>query len=245
MMNQFNGNYNPHRTMTQETSRTFVSTVFMWMFAALGITAAAAYLFGTNEALLKLLITVTPQGGVKTSILGWIVTFAPFIVVIALSAGINKMSVKQAVLWYVLYSVLMGISLSFIFLVYTSASIFKTFIISAGMFGVMALVGYTTKTDLTKFGSFLFMALIGVIIASLVNLFMHSARMDYIISIAGVLIFTGLTAFDVQKIKQIGEAGINDGDVMAKITIIGALSLYLDFLNLFLYLLRFFGNSRD
>ena len=136
-------------------------------------------------------------------------------------------------------------SLSFIFMAYTTASIFKTFIIASGMFGVMAVLGYTTKTDLTKFGSFLFMALIGIIIASLVNFFMHSARLDYIISIAGVLIFTGLTAFDVQKIKQIGNAGINDGEIMAKITIHAALTLYLDFLNLFLYLLRFFGNSRD
>ena len=109
----------------------------------------------------------------------------------------------------------------------------------------MAVVGYTTNTDLTKFGSFLFMALIGIIIATLVNFFMHSARLDYIISIVGVLIFTGLTAFDVQKIKQIGNAGINDGEIMSKITIHAALTLYLDFLNLFLYLLRFFGHSRD
>jgi FtsH-binding integral membrane protein len=215
------------------------------MFAALGITAAAAYLFGTNEALFSMLVKVTAEGTTKLSILGWIVTFAPFIIIIATSANINKMSVQKAVLCYVIYSILMGVSLSFIFWTYTTASIFKTFIISAGMFGVMAVVGYTTKTDLTKFGSFLFMALIGIIIASLVNFFMHSARLDYIISIAGVLIFTGLTAFDVQKIKEIGNSGINEGDMMAKLTILGALTLYLDFLNLFLYLLRIFGESRD
>ena len=148
------------------------------------------------------------------------------------------------VLWYVIYSILMGMSLSFIFVIYTEASIFKTFLIAASMFGVMAVVGYTTKTDLTKFGSILLMALIGVIIATIVNFFMNSDGLDYIISIVGVLIFTGLTAFDVQKIKQIGNAGINDGDVMAKITIHAALTLYLDFINLFLYLLRIFG-SRD
>lgn len=244
-MNQFNENYNTQRSMTQDMTRSFVSNVFLWMFAALGITAAAAYLFGTNEALFSMLVKVTAEGTTKMSILGWIVTFAPFIIIIATSANINKMSVQKAVLCYVIYSILMGISLSFIFWTYTTASIFKTFIISAGMFGVMAVVGYTTKTDLTKFGSFLFMALIGIIIASLVNFFMHSARLDYIISIAGVLIFTGLTAFDVQKIKQIGDAGINDGDMMAKLTILGALTLYLDFLNLFLYLLRIFGESRD
>lgn len=244
-MNQFNENYNPQRTMTQDMSRSFVSTVFMWMFAALGITAATAYLFGTNEALFSMLVHVMPQGGAKMSILGWIVTLAPFIIVLTMTTRMHKMSVQKTVLMYVIYSILMGISLSFIFWVYTTASIFKTFIISAGMFGVMAVVGYTTKTDLTKFGSFLIMALIGIVIATLVNMFMHSARMDYIISILGVLIFTGLTAFDVQKIKQIGEAGISDGDVMAKITVHAALSLYLDFLNLFLYLLRFFGNTRD
>ena len=244
-MNQFNENYNPQRTMTQDMSRSFVSTVFVWMFAALGITAATAYLFGTTEALFSMLVHVMPQGGAKMSILGWIVTLAPFIIVLTMTTRMHKMSVQKTVLMYVIYSILMGISLSFIFWVYTTASIFKTFIISAGMFGVMAVVGYTTKTDLTKFGSFLIMALIGIVIATLVNMFMHSARMDYIISILGVLIFTGLTAFDVQKIKQIGEAGISDGDVMAKITVHAALSLYLDFLNLFLYLLRFFGNTRD
>ncbi len=243
-MYQFNENYN-RGTMTQAMTKSFVSNVFLWMFVALGITAATAFLFGTNANLMSLLMVATPQGGAKISILGWIVTFAPLLIVFLMSAKSDRMSVQQTVLWYVIYSILMGMSLSFIFWAYTAASIFKTFIISAGMFGVMAVVGYTTETDLTKFGSFLFMALIGVIIATLVNFFMHSARLDYIISIAGVLIFTGLTAFDVQKIKQIGNAGINDGDTMAKITIHAALTLYLDFLNLFLYLLRFFGNSRD
>ena len=228
--------------MSREMTRSFVSNVFLWMFAALGITAATAYLFGTNVNLMSLLMQVTPQGGAKVSTLGWIVTFAPFIIVLVMSSRINKMTVQQTVLWYVVYSILMGMSLSFIFWAYTAASIFKTFIIAAGMFGTMAVVGYTTDTDLTKFGSFLIMGLIGIIIATLVNIFMHSARLDYIISILGVLIFTGLTAFDVQKIKQIGNAGISDGDLMAKITVHAALSLYLDFLNLFLYLLRIFGN---
>ena len=240
-MYQFNENRNP-QSMTQAMTKTFVSTVFMWMFAALGITAATAFLFGTNESLMSLLMQVTPQGGARISALGWIVTFAPFIIVLVMSARINKMTVQQTVIWSVIYSILMGMSLSFIFWAYTSASIFKTFIITAGMFGVMAVVGYTTNTDLTKFGSFLFMALIGIILATVVNFFMHSARLDYIISIFGVLIFTGLTAFDVQKIKQIGDAGISDGDVMSKITVHAALTLYLDFINLFLYLLRFFGN---
>lgn len=244
-MNQFNDNYNVNRTETKSLSNTFVSNVFIWMFAALGITAATAFLFGNNEALMSMLMQITPNGGARVSTLGWIVTFAPFVIVLVMSARINRMSVQQTVIWYVIYSVLMGMSLSFIFWAYTSASIFKTFIITAGMFGVMAVVGYTTNTDLTKFGSILIMALVGIIIASLVNFFMRSATMDYIISVIGVLIFTGLTAFDVQKIKQIGESGINNGEIMAKITVHAALTLYLDFLNLFLYLLRFFGNSRD
>ena len=185
-MYQFNENRNP-QSMTQAMTKTFVSTVFMWMFAALGITAATAFLFGTNESLMSLLMQVTPQGGARISALGWIVTFAPFIIVLVMSARINKMTVQQTVIWYVIYSILMGMSLSFIFWAYTSASIFKTFIITAGMFGVMAVVGYTTNTDLTKFGSFLFMALIGIILATVVNFFMHSARLDYIISIFGVL----------------------------------------------------------
>lgn len=244
-MDQLNRNYNENNTTTRTLSSTFVSNVFLWMFAALGITAATAYLFASNEMLFSTLIQITPDGGSKISLLGWVVTFAPFVIVLLMSARINKMSVQSMVLCYVAYSILMGMSLSFIFWAYTSASIFKTFIITAGMFGVMAVLGYTTKTDLTRFGSLMMMALIGIIIASLVNFFMRSGTMDYIISIVGVLIFTGLTAYDVQKIKQIGESGINNGEIMAKLTIHAALSLYLDFLNLFLYLLRFFGNSRD
>jgi len=166
---------------------------------------------------------------------------APFIMVLVMSMGVAKMKASTMVILFIVYSVLMGMSLSFIFLAYTSASIFKTFIITAGMFGIMAVVGYTTKTDLTKLGSILIMALLGIILATLVNMFMHSESLDYIISIAGVVIFTGLTAYDVQKIKQIGMTGIENNDTMTKISIFAALSLYLDFINLFLYLLRFFG----
>ena len=143
-MYQFNENYN-QRVMSQEMTRSFVSNVFLWMFSALGLTAATAFLFGTNESLMSMLITVTPEGYAKTSILGWIVTLAPLGIVITMSAGINRLSVQNTVLLYVVYSILMGMSLSFIFWAYTAASIFKTFLISAGMFGVMAVLGYTTK----------------------------------------------------------------------------------------------------
>ena len=230
---------------TRTLSNSFVANVFLWMFAALGITALTAYIFGSSEELISMLIRVNADGSAGMSFLGWVVMFAPLIIVILMSARVDKMSAKSMVLLYVVYSILMGMSLSFIFMAYTTASIFKTFMITAGMFGVMAVVGYTTNTDLTKFGSILLMALVGVIIATLVNFFMHSARLDYIISIVGVLIFTGLTAYDVQKIKQIGQFGIDNNETMTKITIHAALNLYLDFLNLFLYLLRFFGNSKN
>ena len=241
-MENFENNFNIQSSGTQSLSKTFVSTVFLWMFAALGITALTAYLFGTSESLFMTLIN-TETGSL--SFLGWIVMFAPFAIVLIMSMGNDRLSVTSMVLMYVLYSILMGMSLSFIFMAYSSASIFKTFIITSVMFGLMALVGYTTKTDLTRFGSILMMALVGIIVASIVNFFMHSTQLEYIVSILGVLIFTGLTAWDVQKIKRIGESGIFQGEATAKLTIFAALSLYLDFLNLFLYLLRFFGNSKN
>lgn len=233
-----------YQNSTKTLSNSFVANVFMWMFAALGITALTAYLFGTSTELISMLISQKPDGTVGISIFGWIVMLAPLVIVFIMSARIEKMKASTMVLLYVVYSVLTGMSLSFIFMAFTTASIFKTFIITAGMFGVMAIVGYTTNTDLTKLGSILFMGLIGIIIASLINMFLGSDRLDYIISILGVIIFTGLTAYDVQKIKQIGMEGMDNNDTMLKIAIHAALNLYLDFLNLFLYLLRFFGKQK-
>ena len=223
-----------------EMSRTFMSKVFLWMCIALGITALTAFLSASSPAFFNMLIA--PTG--KMSLLGWVVTLAPLILVFVMSARVDRMSKGTMTAIFVLYSVLMGMSLSFIFLAYSSAVIVKTFLITAGMFGVMAVAGFTTKTDLTKFGRIMFMGLIGLIIATLVNFFTKSAMFDYVISFIGVLIFTGLTAYDVQKLKQIGAADMGENDTMTKIAIYGALSLYLDFINLFLYLLRIFG-SRD
>jgi hypothetical protein len=155
------------------------------------------------------------------------------------------MAASTMLLVFVLYSVLMGASLSFIFLAYTGASIAKTFVITSAMFGFMGFVGYTTKTDLSKFGSIMMMGLVGIIIASVVNMFMRSGTMDYIISFIGVLIFTGLTAYDVQKLKRIGAGISGENETTRKLTIMGALTLYLDFINLFLFLLRFFGNRNS
>jgi len=216
-------------------SKSFVSNVFAYMSLALAISGALAYLFGTTDLIFSL---VTRSGMTP---LGWIVMLAPFAFILAMNFGFNKMSFTTLLAVFLGYAAVMGISLSFIFLVYDLGIITKVFFITAGLFGAMALVGYTTKTDLTKFGGILMMAVIGLVIASVVNMFMKSSQMDYIISCIGVLVFTGLTAYDVQKIKRIG-AGVEFGTAEAsKLALMGALSLYLDFVNLFMFLLRVFA----
>lgn len=227
---------------SQVTARSFISNVFSWMFLALAITAVVAYFAAESETFIRMLIHAETGG---LNLMGWVVTLAPFALVLIMSFSFQRLSASNMILIFLLYAVLMGLSLSFVFLAYTGSSIAKTFIITAGTFGIMALVGYTTKTDLTRFGSIMMMGVIGIIIASLVNFFMKSGTLDYIISIVGVLIFTGLTAYDVQKLKRIGASNFKQGSTMSKISIMGALTLYLDFINLFLFLLRFFGNSRD
>lgn len=219
-------------------AKNFVSNVMTYMASALAISGVMAYWFGTNDALLSLLYNST--GGM--SILGWVAMLAPLGMVLVMGFGYQRMSSPLMLTVFIGFSLLMGISLSSIFAVYTTASISTTFFITAGTFGVMAVLGYTTSTDLSKMGSILMMALVGLIIAMVVNWFLNSATMDYIISGIGVLVFTGLTAYDMQKIKQIGmqtDAKSEEGNKMA---IMGALSLYLDFVNLFLFLLRFLGN---
>ena len=224
-------------TQTQQAplvvERTFIASVFSWMSAALAITAVTAYLFGTDANYLRYLVSETGLTG-----LGYFVMFAPIGFVLLMSFGFQRLSQMMMTLLFLIYSVIMGMSLSFIFLVYAQSEIYLTFAVSAGMFGLMAVAGYTTKSDLTKLGSILFMALIGIIIASVVNIFLRSSGFDYIISFIGVVVFTGLTAYDVQKLKRIG-AGVEYGtEATAKLSIMGALNLYLDFINLFLMLLR-------
>lgn len=235
------GNGIQSNIQTADLAKNFVANVFSWMGIALAISAFTAFYFANNENLMELLRN--PETA-SPSTLGLIVIFAPIGFVLLMSLGFRKLSASALTLLFGVYAVLMGASLSFVLLSYTSASVFKTFIVAAGMFGIMAFVGYTTKTDLTKFGSILFMALIGLIIASVVNFWMQSGTFDYIISFFGVLIFTGLTAYDVQKLKRIG-AGVEYGaESTKKLVIMGALSLYLDFINLFLFLLRFLGDRR-
>jgi FtsH-binding integral membrane protein len=167
--------------------------------------------------------------------------FAPLAFILVMNFGFNKLSYMALLATYIGFSAVMGISISYIFLIYSMASIAKVFFITAALFGVMAVVGYTTKTDLTRMGSILMMGVIGIAIAMLVNMFIGSEKMDYIISCIGVLIFTGLIAYDTQKIKRIG-AGVEYGTATAsKLAVMGATALYLDFINLFLFLLRILG----
>jgi hypothetical protein len=222
----------------KDLSKSFVSNVFSLMFSALIISGLSAVWFASES--MKSMIIDQVNGGL--TVMGWIATLAPLGLVLLMGVGFQKLSAKNLLGIFLIYSTLTGISLSTIFSVYTASSIASTFFISAITFGIMAAAGYTTKTDLTKMGSFLYMALIGIIIASVINWFMQSEQMDYIISIIGVLIFTGLTAYDVQKIKNIGSQVEQGSETAQKLMIMGALTLYLDFINLFLMLLRLLGN---
>jgi hypothetical protein len=223
---------------SKDLTKSFVSNVFSLMFTALIISGLSAVWFATDD--MKSII-IDPVSKSLTTF-GWIATLAPLGLVFLMGARFQKLSSKTLLGIFLVYSTLTGISLSTIFSIYTTSSIASTFFISAITFGVMAITGYTTKTDLTKMGSFLYMALVGVIIASLINWFMQSSLLHYIISVLGVLIFTGLTAYDVQKIKNIGSQVNQGSETAQKLMIIGALTLYLDFINLFLMLLRLLGN---
>jgi uncharacterized protein len=237
MFNEEQYNTLPEIKLRDESSvRTFMSGVFSWMFIALAITSVTAWYAAATPSFFQLMITETGM-----SIFGWVVMLAPLGFVMLMSFRFQKLSAVSLSLLFVVYSVLVGLSLSFIFLVYTLGSIATTFGVTALTFGVMAIAGYTTKTDLTKFGSILMMALVGIIIASLINFFLKSDSMQYLISFIGVLIFTGLTAYDVQKLKKMGTEMVTGQESTRKYAIMGALSLYLDFINLFLFLLRFLG----
>lgn len=207
--------------------------VYVWMTLALVITGFTAYGVATSPGALQLIL--------GNQLLFWGLVIGELALVIGVSAAINRLSLTTATMMFVLYSVINGALLAPIFLVYTSSSIATVFFITAGTFGAMALIGYTTKTDLTSMGKFLFMALIGLIIATVVNMFVKSSGFTLILSYVGVLIFVGLTAYDSQKIKQLLLQAPDAGESAQKIALLGALTLYLDFINLFLYMLRIFG----
>lgn len=211
--------------------------VYVWMTLALVITAFTAYGVAGSPALLQAIY--------GNRILFWGLIIGELALVWGVTAAINRLSLATATLLFVLYSVINGATLSCIFVVFSSTAITKTFLVTAGTFGVMSLIGYTTKTDLTSMGKLLFMALIGVIIATVVNMFVRSSGLDLIISYVGVLVFVGLTAYDTQKIKRMLAMSDSMDEGMQKVALLGALNLYLDFINLFLYLLRIFGSSKD
>ena len=221
-------------TMAAEQQR-FMVRVYNWMTAGLVVTAGVAYSVATSPTLVQAIANP------------WILfplVIAQLGLVFWLASRVMQMSAAQATGVFMLYSALTGVTLSFVFLAYTAASLTSTFLVTAGTFGAMSFYGYTTKRDLTAMGSFLFMGLIGIIIASLVNFFLQSPMIYWLVTYAGVLIFVGLTAYDTQKIKEMNILGNEGTEEDTKEAVRGALTLYLDFINLFLMLLRVMGNRR-
>ena len=217
----------------------FLAKVFNWMFLGLLLTAVAAFLTANSKTALELIF------GNRLVFFGLV--FAELGMVFTLASRVERLSSPAVTVLFLLYSALNGVTLAAILLIYTMTSIATTFLVTAGMFGAMSVYGFVTKKDLTGMGSFLTMGLIGIIIASVVNLFFGSPMISWVVSAIGVIVFTGLTAYDVQRLSRIGTGGIMEGGEVAirRASIMGALVLYLDFINLFLMLLHFLGGSRD
>ena len=234
IVNHENSSNNKERTLNAAFPA-LMRKVYVWMTLALLLTAVTAFGVATSPTLLTTIYS--------SRVVMWGLIFAEFALVIAISGAINKLSLSTATLLFILYSVLNGATLSAIFVIYTNLAIVKAFIVSAGTFGAMAVFGYTTKRDLSTIGRIMFMLLIGIIIASIVNIFLKSGAFDYIISFIGVAVFTGLTAWDSQTIKKMLMNQYDMSENSQKIALLGALNLYLDFINLFLYLLRIFGRK--
>ena len=229
-----------------EGLRAYMLKVYNYMTTGLVLTGFIAYFFGkaSVEAYLPQGIILTPLGNALfNSGLAWIIMLAPLGFVFYLSARIHKMSSSAAQITFWIFASIMGLSLASIFIQFTGESIARVFFITAGTFGAMSLYGYTTKRDLTKLGGFLFMGLIGIILASIVNIFLQSGPMAFAISVIGVLVFVGLTAYDTQNIKNMYYAGDSE-EIGSKKALMGALKLYLDFINLFILLLQLFGQRR-
>ncbi|GIL01495.1 MAG: membrane protein [Alphaproteobacteria bacterium] len=228
------------RAEYDEGLRAYLLKVYNYMAIALALTGVAAF------ATFNMAVSggqLTPFGtAIYTSALKWVVMFAPLVLVFFLAFRINSMSVGAAQATFWVYSILVGVSLSTVFLVFTATSITQTFFITAAAFGALSLYGYTTKRDLSAMGSFMVMGLFGLIIAMLVNLFLQSSAMQWAISVIGVMVFAGLTAWDTQKIKNMYDVVAHDETMMGRSAIMGALTLYLDFINMFMFLLQFLGN---
>jgi len=231
-MNELNQSYARTADRTVVRQNTLIRQVYAWMGAGLTVTATMALITLSSPAILNAIV------GNRLLFFGLMI--GELALVFTLSGAINRMSASTATLIFIAYSALNGVTLSVVALVYTANSIASTFVITAGMFGAMSVYGYATKRDLTSWGSFLFMGLIGVVIASVVNIFVGSSTVSWVISGIGVIVFTGLTAYDTWKIKELAAQGTEG----RKPAILGALTLYLDFINLFLMLLRFTGSRR-
>ena len=222
-----------------EGLRNFMLKIYNYMAGGLAVTALAAYLVANNVSLLRLFFNETGY-----TALGWLLLFAPLILVFAFSWVLQRGTLQQVQAMFWGYSTLMGVSLAPIFLVYTGASVARVFLITAATFGALSLYGYTTKKDLSGWGSFLMMGVFGLIIASIVNIFMKSSGLDYALSYLTVFIFAGLVVYDTQNMKSLYYANGMSGDVASRGAIAGALSLYIDFINMFLSLLRLLGDRR-
>nr|AOE07819.1 membrane protein [uncultured bacterium] len=214
----------------------FMQKIYLWMTFALTLTGFVAYRTTQSEFLLELIFSSS------FGLIGLILV--ELALVFWIMSGIQRMSSNMAIGLFLLYSVLNGMTLSVLLIVFTGASVASTFFITAGMFGAMSIYGYTTKQDLSSWGNLLFMALIGLILASVVNIFLQSSGLYWLISYIGVLVFVGLTAYDTQKIKQLAAQVIVQSEVGRKVAILGALTLYLDFINMFIFMLRILGNRR-
>lgn len=214
----------------------YMTKVYNWMALALFVTGIVAYITATTPEMIGAIVS--------SKLLFYGLILGELGLVIYLTAAIRKMSMTTAIAAFLIYSALNGLTMSVIFLVYTTSSISTTFFVTAGTFAAMSFYGYTTKKDLTSIGNMAFMALIGIIIASIVNFFLKSEMMYWIITYLGVAIFVGLTAYDTQKLKEIGSRGFSDQENMEKMSVLGALTLYLDFINLFLFLLRILGDRK-
>jgi FtsH-binding integral membrane protein len=222
-----------------EGLRSYMLRVYNYMTTGLALTGIVAYLVASTPALLGLFYVQTPQGVAATP-LAWIAMLSPLAFILVLSFGINRMKASTAQLVFWVFAGVMGLSLTHIFITFTGTSIARVFFITAATFAAMSLWGYTTKRDLTGFGQFLFMGLIGIIIAMVVNIFIASTMMHFVISVLGVLVFAGLTMYDTQQIKEMYYE-LDSSEVAGKKAIMGALRLYLDFINLFIMLLHLFG----
>lgn len=239
MNNFFNNDVTIDDVRSRSAFAALMRKVYVWMTLALTVTGLTAYYVASNSQLMYNMFG-------QSSTMVWVLILAQLAIVFTLSAAINRLSFMVASLLFVAYSVLNGLTFSVIFLVYTMSSISSVFFITAGTFAAMSFIGYTTRKDLTGLGKILIMALIGIIIATVVNIFIKSSGLMMIVSYIGVLIFVGLTAYDTQKIKKMFlQAGTEVNDSTQKLALLGSLTLYLDFINLFLYLLRILGDRRS